>query len=144
MKHLLLFSALGAVGARDAQAQAVPRDTNAVAVVRAYVQAYNAHDIDGMMAFLAPDFVWLSIVGDSVAVEARGHAVLRAQMADYFRRLPSARSEFEEITALGPWVSVHERAHWVSGTGPRSQASLSVYEVRGGVLQRVWYYPVVK
>jgi hypothetical protein len=120
-----------------------PRDTSAAEVVRGYVRAYNAHDLDAMLSFLAPDFVWLSLVDDSVVVEARGVEAIRAQMVEYFRRLPSARSDVEELSALGPWVSAKERAHWTGASGPRSQASLSVYEVRGGLLRRVWYYPTV-
>jgi uncharacterized protein YndB with AHSA1/START domain/ketosteroid isomerase-like protein len=113
-------------------------------VVRAYLQAYNQHDVERMLGFLAPEFVWLSVTGDSVVVEARGVDALRSQMMAYFRRLPSTRSELEEVIALGPWVSARERAHWITASGPRSQASLSVYEVRDGLIRRVWYYPVAR
>jgi len=50
----------------------------------------------------------------------------------------------ETASVLGPWVSVRERARWSTSTGMRSQASMSVYEVREGVLRRVWYYPEVR
>jgi len=126
------------------QAAPAARDTTPTAVLRAYIAAYNAHDIDAVVALLDPDFVWLSVVGDSVQIEARGPAAVREQLVSYFRSLPSARSEIEDVSALGPWVSVKERAHWTNARGPRSQASLSVYEVRGGRLRRVWYYPVVR
>jgi hypothetical protein len=69
---------------------------------------------------------------------------VRTQLTAYFRQLPSARSAIETITALGPWVSVRERASWSSASGPRSQAALSIYEVRSGVIHRVWYYPAVR
>lgn len=128
----------------SAPAAPTPRDTSAAAVVRAYIAAYSAHDVEKVLTFLAPDFVWLSITADSVAVEARGVDAIRAQLVDYFRSIPTARSTLEDVTALGPWVSARERAHWVSASGPRSQASLSVYEVREGLLRRVWYYPVVR
>lgn len=127
----------------ECQASA-PRDTAPEAVVRAFVQAFNTHDLDAMLSFAAPEIVWLSVAGDSVTIDARGAGVLREQMGAYFRRLPSARSELETVTTLGPWVSARERAHWTAATGPRSQASLSVYEIRGGLVRRVWYYPVVR
>lgn len=145
---LLMPSSASIVAAQAAGAAAPttssPRDTSAAAVVRAYIEAYNAHDVEKVLTFLAPDFVWLSITADSVSVEARGVDAIRAQLVDYFRSLPSARSTLEDVSALGPWVSARERAHWVSASGPRSQASLSMYEVRGGLLRRVWYYPVVR
>lgn len=142
---VLCAVALGALspGMMHGQAPAI-RDTTPEAVVRAFVEAYNKHDLDAMFTFLAPDIVWLSVAGDSVTIEARGIGVLREQMASYFGRLTSARSELETIATLGPWVSARERAHWTAASGPRSQASLSVYEVRAGRVRRVWYYPVVR
>ena len=108
------------------------------------MRAYNAHGIDAVLSFLAPEFVWLHATGDSLTVEARGAAMVRTQLAGYFRQLPSARSTLEELTVLGPWVSARERAHWTSAAGSRSQAALSVYEVRGGLIRRVWYFPSVR
>lgn len=149
LPHVLLAGTLLLAGAQEMSAQAAPavptpRDTTAAAVVVAYVRAYNAHDVEAVLSFLAPDFVWLSASGDSLTVEARGPAMVRTQLSGYFRQLPSARSELEALTVLGPWVSVKERAHWTGSAGPRSQAALSVYEVRGGLIQRVWYYPSVR
>lgn len=134
----------GVVRAQGTGAAPPKPDTSAASVVRAYIDAYNSHDIEKVLSFLAADFVWLSITADSVSVEARGVAAIRTQLAQYFRTIPTSRSELEEVSALGPWVSARERAHWVGANGPRSQASLSVYEVRGGRLQRVWYYPAVR
>jgi hypothetical protein len=140
----LLLTASTVGRAQEVRAAPTAHDTSAATVVRAYIDAYNAHDIEKVLSFLAPDFVWLSISADSVAVEARGVAAIRAQLVEYFRAIPTARSTLEELSVLGPWVSARERAHWVSASGPRSQASLSVYEVRGNQLRRVWYFPVVR
>ena len=119
-------------------------DSASLSVVRSYFAAYNEHDIDAVVRLLTADFVWLNLAGDSITVEVRGADAVRSGLVDYFRRLPTARSDIEAITALGPWVSVRERARWVGANGPRSQAALSVYEVRGGLLRRVWYYPEVR
>lgn len=119
-------------------------DSTSLSVVRSYFAAYNSHDVDAVLRHVAADFVWLNLAGDSVTVELRGADAVRSGLVDYFHRLPTARSDIEAITALGPWVSVRERARWVGANGPRSQAALSVYEVRGGLLRRVWYYPEVR
>ena len=130
------------------QAQTAPAgaaaDSASLSVVRSYFAAYNEHDIDAVVRLVTADFVWLNLAGDSITVELRGADAVRSGLVDYFRRLPTARSDIEAITALGPWVSVRERARWVGTNGPRSQAALSVYEVRGGLLRRVWYYPEVR
>ncbi|MDZ4863788.1 MAG: nuclear transport factor 2 family protein [Gemmatimonadota bacterium] len=130
------------------QAQAAPAaaaaDSASLIVVRSYFAAYNSHDVDAVLRHIAPEFVWLNLAGDSITVELRGADAVRSGLIDYFRRLPTARSDIEAISALGPWVSVRERARWAGANGPRSQAALSVYEVRGGLLRRVWYYPEVR
>jgi hypothetical protein len=60
----------------------------------------------------------------------------------YFAAVPSARSTIEGRMPAGRFVSVLERAHWTVGGEPRSQSSLSVYEVEDGLIRRIWYYPV--
>jgi hypothetical protein len=124
-------------------AASLPQSDEAAAV-KAYVDAYNAHDVEGVLEHLHPEFVWLNVNGDAVLVEARGKTAIQTMLVGYFKSFPTARSEIESISALGPWVSVRERAHWTGKDGPRSQAALSVYEVRDGLLRRVWYYPSVK
>ena len=142
-KCLFLIAGLVGVPAKEAHAQSAP-DTTALAVVRAYFAAYNVHDVDGVIRLLSADFTWLSLTGDSISVEVRGADAIRSSLVQYFQDFPSARSDIESATALGPWVTIRERARWLGTAGPRSQASISVYEVRAGLLRRVWYYPVVK
>ena len=106
--------------------------------------AYNRHDVPAMLELVDTGFVWLNLVGDSVQVETRGRDALKSGLESYFRSIPTAQSTMETISSLGPWVSVRERAHWRTESGARSQAALSVYEVREGRLRRVWYYPAVR
>ncbi|MEO8030583.1 MAG: nuclear transport factor 2 family protein [Gemmatimonadota bacterium] len=141
---LLLSAILGRPAGGQAPSPAsVAADSSSLAAVRAYFAAYNAHDIDATVGLLSPDFVWLSAQGDSIAVEARGLDAIRTGLVNYFKRVPSGRSDIEAATALGPWVMVRERARWVTTSGPQSQAAISVYEVKDGRLKSVCYYPVV-
>jgi hypothetical protein len=147
--RLVFMAGLLGLPANEVQGQsALPAvaapDTTALAVVRAYFAAYNAHDVDGVIRLLTSDFTWLSLSGDSLSVEARGANAIRSSLVQYFQDFPSAMSEMESATALGPWVTVRERARWQGTAGPRSQAAISVYEVRAGLLRRVWYFPAVK
>ena len=114
-------------------------------LVRAQVDAFNRHDVEAMIARVAPDFVWLSVAGDSVTVEARGRGALAEGMRGYFASVPSARSEIEASTVAGPFVAIRERASWTDESGrERSQVSLGVWEVRDGLIRRAWYYPAVE
>lgn len=84
----------------------------------------------------------VSVQGTSVSVEASGKDALRQGMASYFRSIPSARSTIEDSMISGRYVVVRERASWKDKNGEeRSQAAVAVYEVRDGLVARVWYYP---
>jgi hypothetical protein len=137
---MMLLAATGA-GAQ-ASAAVAPRDTNPVAVVRAYVAAFNAKDLDAMMAQVSPTMVWLNVEGDSVTVGGRGADAFRRLLASYFREVPNAQSELLDLRALGPWVTTQERTRWSTPSdGAGGQSSVVVYEVRAGRVQRAWYYP---
>ena len=112
-------------------------------VVRAFVGAFNVQDLPALLALADSSIAWISVLGDSVAIETRGRAALEASLAAYFRRLPSARSTLEALTVSGPWVTVRERAYWEGSAGPRTQAAVAVYEIRDGRVRRVWYFPVI-
>lgn len=118
------------------------RDTTPTSVVRTYVAAFNAKDLDAMMETVASDVVWMSVVGDSLTDVGRGRDEFRKLIAGYFSAVPSARSELIAIDATGPWVTTHERTRWdASPSESAGQTSLVVYEVRDGLIRRAWFYP---
>ena len=110
-------------------------------VVQQFEQAFNEHDVEAMAALVAEDFRYFYVVGDSLVAQASSREELRKSMQGYFKGLPSARSEIEEYTVAGSFISVRERAYWNANGKERSQFSLGVYEVRDGLIRRVWYYP---
>ena len=129
-----------AVGAQ--RAVLTPRDTTPISVVREYVAAFNAKDLDAMMSVVASEIVWMSVSGDSLTDVGRGVDAFRRMIAGYFRAVPSARSELIKIDATGRWVTTHERTRWqASPSGVGGQTSLVVYEVRDGRIRHAWFYP---
>ncbi len=98
--------------------------------------AFNAHDVEGMLAHIDDDIQWFSVQGDRMDVEA-----FRGAMEAYFVAIPAARSEIESAVVSGTFVSVRERAFWGDD---QSQVALGVFEVRHGRILRVWYYPASK
>jgi hypothetical protein len=65
-------------------------------------------------------------------------------MAGYFASVRDVASVIEHTTVTGPYVAFRERVSWTGKSGRRSQAALGVYEVRDGLVKRVWYYPAVE
>lgn len=139
----LLALPVGSTAVAGAQGAGLsPRDTTPVTVVRAYVAAFNAKNLDAMMGRVATDFLWMSVSGDSLTDVGRGVDAFRQLIAGYFRAVPSARSELLKVDATGPWVTTHERTRWDASPGEvGGQTSLVVYEVRDGRIRRAWFYP---
>lgn len=139
LASLLLVGCAGGAGGANADFGAI---STALQVVEEQLDAFNRHDVEAMAAQVAPDFVWFSVDGDEVRVEVRGRIALAEGMRSYFASLPSVRSEVEGTLVSGAFVTLRERAIWTDESGiERSQAALGVYEVRDGLIQRVWYYP---
>jgi len=109
--------------------------------VRAFVEAFNARDIDLMIAMADENVQWLIVDGAKISVETEGKAALRESMARYFRSCPSCKSSLEWIQRAGSRVTAMERASWTGKSGAKSQKSLSVYEFRGDKILRVYYFP---
>ncbi len=115
------------------------------AVVRANLDAFNRQDVEALAATVAEDFIWYNVDGDKLLPETRGRDALRKGMQAYFKSLPSARSSAEVLTVNGDFVSIRERASWTNKKGEAaSQAAIGVYEVRDGLIRRVWYFPAQK
>ena len=112
--------------------------------VRDYVSAFNKREIDTMLSMVSDDIQWLNVAGDKITVETQGKDKLRESLAAYFKSNPSTKSELEWVRATASRVAALEKAAWQSKSGPKSQASLSIYEFRGVLISRVYYYPVEK
>ena len=148
----MLFAACGAlVAGWLGTACSGPSDTEIdmeiagpVTVVRGHLDAFNRHDAEDLLSWVSPAVEWVNVRGSVTSVEVRGREMLRDYMATYFEAQPTVRSEVEDAVVTGEFVAVRERASWTARDGEeRSQASLAVYHVRDGLIQRVWYYPVV-
>ena len=106
-------------------------------IVRASVEAYNRHDLDGCMSFLAPDATWelMGMGGQPLSPEE-----LRIVIWQYFLR--DVHSEIRKFTVGDDWVAAE---YIQSYTDETSQQRLSApiacfYEVRDGLIRRVRQY----
>lgn len=110
-------------------------------LVRDYVDAYNAHDVDRMVSFVEEGFEWVNLDGQKTVLESAGRESAREGTKKYFAGCPSCRSTLLWVQVAGSRVVAHERAEWQGAKGPRAQTSLSIYELRGDKLARVYYFP---
>ncbi len=109
--------------------------------VRRFVEAFNQRDIDAMLGLSAPDMKWMSISGQQIAIETSTRAELQNAMSGYFQSTPGTKSEIRHIYESGAFVYALEEAFWTANGVEKSQCSMAVYELAGGKLQHVWYFP---
>ncbi len=111
----------------------------------AYVDAYNSRDLPAMLALMHDNVQWLSVADSKVEVFANGKADLARQMESYLASPTATTSEIDGSVRDGRFVAVREIARWTDGEGNlKSQSALAVYEIEGGLVRRVWYYPETK
>ena len=125
----------------QARLDAKPVQPAGEVLVRDFVKAYNAHNIEAMLRFCAPDIRWMNIEGDSLSTETTADFKLDEAMRKYFKGTPSAHSELRSLIVNGPFVSTIEEATWERGGKKRQQCSIGVYEIRDTRIKNVWYFP---
>lgn len=136
MRYFLALIFLLCTSLAAAQAAEVDR----AAIVEDFVAAFNAQDSNAMARLVTDDVQWLSVNGDSVAVETAGRDALVAAMGSNFASCASCRSTVLEVQVLGSRVSVIEQASWQVDDELRSQSSIAVYEFAEGRIARVYYF----
>ena len=120
--------------------KASPLGQSSKEIVVAFVSAYNDHDVDQMMTFCTDDVRWLSVDGHSIEIVVAGKQNLDTEMRDHFRRNPRAKSELLVVGDDGPMVVAIEAATSEMGNTTGSQCSASVYRLRAGLIESVWYF----
>lgn len=107
----------------------------------AQVAAFNAHNVDAMVANMDTSFIWFDVYSDSTAVQVKGIAAFRAAMEGYFKHFPRVKTELLETTQSGEYVSFRERAQYFgSGSKLKTQEALGVYQMKNNKIYRAWYY----
>lgn len=109
--------------------------------VRELVAAFNARDLDRMLASMDEKIQWFGVDGAKLGIETDGKAALRKFMVGYFGSCTSCRSKLLWVRSAGSRVTALERASWNGKSGPVSQESLSVYEFGDAGITRVYYFP---
>ncbi|WP_258240900.1 nuclear transport factor 2 family protein [Pseudidiomarina homiensis] len=136
MRHLTVYLCTALFFLASVSAQEVDH----AATVEAYTEAFNAQDSAAMARMVTDNVQWLTVNGDSVAVETAGRSELVKAMDSYFASCASCRSRLVDVQVLGSRVSVIEQASWLVGDERRAQSSIAVYEFSGSRIARVYYF----
>jgi len=108
-----------------------------IAVVEAQLAAFNARDLDALMATYAPDAQQFALHGDMLA---QGHDALRARYAIRFAE-PDLHARLISRTAIGNMVVDAEIITRNFPEGVGTLEMLCVYEVNDGRIVRASFAP---
>lgn len=100
-----------------------------VDVVTAFNAAFNAHDVDRVMALMTDDCVFDDTDPPDGRLH-RGQDAVRARWQDLFRASPRAHFAEEEVVAAGDHVVVRWRYTWGDG----HVRGIDLFRVRDGLV----------
>ncbi len=101
-------------------------------IAQKQLDAYNAQDVDAMMAFYAPDVVVSGLNGTPTETDREA---LRARYVKAFDQFPQNKAELKNRIAVGNTVADHE--HVVRAPGGETFDVIAIYTFRDGLIARV-------
>lgn len=109
-------------------------------VVTDFVDAFNKHNIEDMLALVTESIRVMYLDGGDISTQADNPDTLREEMRNYFADFPTAASTLSQLVVSNNFVSAVEQASWQHDGQTRRQCSLSVYELENYKIKNVWYY----
>ena len=108
--------------------------TDPAAVVQRQLEAYNAKDLDALLALYAEE---AELHEFPATLLARGSAALRERFAIRFQE-PNLHAELLHRIVAGNTVIDHERITRDFSEGPGTLELTMIYEVKAGRITRAW------
>jgi len=106
--------------------------TETLATIEKFNEAFNRHDVDGIMSAMTDDCVFDNIRPRPDGERFEGQTAVRAYWQHFFSRSPQARFEAEETFATGDRCVVRWVYHWVKDGAPGHVRGVDIFRVRDG------------
>ena len=108
---------------------------NAQQIVRAFNDALNARDLDGMMRCLSEDTVFENTTPPPDGTRYEGKAAVRAFWEQFFASAPETRIDVEEIVGAGDRCVMRWVYRWMDAAGVSGHIrGIDLYTVRDGLI----------
>lgn len=102
-------------------------------IVQKFQDAWNHHDVDGLMALMTDDCVFESTWPPPDGERVEGHSSVRAFWERFFEANPGAFIDIEELFSCRDRATMRWRYRWGSESTPRDHVrGVDVYRVRNG------------
>lgn len=114
---------------------------SAMRAVLDFKEAFNRHDVAGMMQLMSEDaiFEYFSPAPDGVVYT--GKEAITQFWQDFFHEAPQAHIKVEEIFSLGERCIMRWKYSWVDVEGDGGHLrGVDIFRVREGAIQEVYSY----
>ena len=114
---------------------------SAIRVVLAFTEAFNRHDVAGMMQLMSDDCVFENTDPAPDGALYSGKEVVTQFWQDFFRESPHAHIEIEEIFGFGNRCIMRRRYDWVDAAGKKGYVrGVDIFKLKDGSICEKFSY----
>jgi len=107
----------------------------AMRIALAFNDAFNQHDVEGMMKLMSDDCVFENTAPAPDGTVYSGKDAVTQFWQGFFRESPRAHIEIEEIFGLGNHCIMRWRYDWVDESGAKGHVrGVDIFKVREGLI----------
>src|SRR3989304_1415897 len=108
---------------------------SAMRVVLEFNEAFNRHDVAGMMRLMSDDCVFENTSPAPNGTVYSGKEAVTQFWQDFFRESPQARIKIEGVLGLGTRCVARWRYDWVDGAGQKGYVrGADIFQVKNGLI----------
>jgi hypothetical protein len=114
---------------------------SAMRIVLEYKEAYNRHDVAGMLELVSDDCILESSAPAPDGTVHSGMKAIAQFWQDFFSESPQAHIKVEEIFGLGERCIMRWRYEWFTEVGKIGHVrGVDIFLVRGGIIRAIFSY----
>jgi steroid delta-isomerase-like uncharacterized protein len=114
---------------------------SAMRVVLAFNEAFNRHDVAGMMQLMSDDCVFENTDPAPDGTVYSGKEAVTQFWQDFFHESPEAHIDIEEIFGLGQRCIMRWKYSWADGAGQKGHVrGVDVFKVEAGLISEKFSY----
>jgi len=138
----LAFDALSAKGGiLDMSPARMSKLETAMRIVLAFNEAFNRHDVAGMMQLMSDDCVFENTDPAPDGTTHSGKKVVTQFWQDFFHESPHAHIDIEEIFSLGNRCIMRWRYNWEDVEGKKGHVrGVDIFRVEDGLISEKFSY----
>jgi len=107
----------------------------AIRVVLAFNEAFNRHDVPGMVQLLSDDCIFETSAPAPDGTVYTGKEAITQYLNDFFRQSPQAHSQIEDVYGFGHRCNMHWHTEWVDETGNQQHVrGVDIFREKNGLI----------